>query len=216
MYPKIIEPFAGAANYALRYWESDVLLVDAYPVIVDIWKYLQTQSVENVLGLPRLNQGDRVDDLSWSCDAEKNFMGFVIAAHVEKPRRTATARTTSLRPNRQGNMINRAAYNLHKVRHWEIRLGSYLDIPNEEATWFIDPPYQYGGEHYVKNNKTINYAELADWCKSRKGQVIVCENTKADWLPFKPFSRLRGNVHNSTEAMWCNQPWEYQLPMMGV
>ena len=33
---KIIEPLAGSARYALEYFEKDVLLVDAYEVIVEI------------------------------------------------------------------------------------------------------------------------------------------------------------------------------------
>ena len=72
------------------------------------------------------------------------------------------------------------------------------DLENEEATWFIDPPYKYGGEHYVMNG--INYDELAEWCKSRKGQVIVCENTSADWLDFEPLIEITGQRKKTTEA----------------
>ena len=40
-YGKIIEPFAGSARYSLKYWQNDVLLVDKYPVIVEVWNYLK-------------------------------------------------------------------------------------------------------------------------------------------------------------------------------
>ncbi len=40
-FDKIIEPFAGTARYALKYFDRDVLLVDKYDVIVKIWRWLQ-------------------------------------------------------------------------------------------------------------------------------------------------------------------------------
>jgi len=39
-FDKVIEPFAGSARYALKYWQKEVLLVDKYDVITDIWTYL--------------------------------------------------------------------------------------------------------------------------------------------------------------------------------
>ena len=36
------------------------------------------------------------------------------------------------------------AQNLNKIKHWEIRKDDYRNIENEDATWFIDPPYQHG------------------------------------------------------------------------
>ena len=36
-FDKIIEPFAGSARYALKWFDRDILLVDKYPVIVDLW-----------------------------------------------------------------------------------------------------------------------------------------------------------------------------------
>ena len=38
---RIIEPFAGSARYSLKYWQNDVLLVDKYEVVVNLWKWLQ-------------------------------------------------------------------------------------------------------------------------------------------------------------------------------
>ena len=56
--------------------------------------------------------------------------------------------------------------------------------------------------YYIQNQ--IDYAELADWCKTRKGQVIVCENTKADWLNFEPLVKITGQKIKTTEAIWTN------------
>ena len=36
----LVEPFAGSAGYALRYYDRQVLLVDADPVIAGLWRYL--------------------------------------------------------------------------------------------------------------------------------------------------------------------------------
>jgi len=51
---RIIEPFAGSARYSLKYWQNDVLLVDKYPVIIEVWNYLKNASVNDILKLPRL------------------------------------------------------------------------------------------------------------------------------------------------------------------
>jgi len=88
-------------------------------------------------------------------------------------------------------------------------MGNYEDLQNEEATWYIDPPYQFGGEYYIKSNKHIDFANLAEWCKSRLGQTIVCENTKADWLDFKPMKEMQGSMYKTTEAIWINMPTNY-------
>jgi 16S rRNA G966 N2-methylase RsmD len=73
------------------------------------------------------------------------------------------------------------------------------------ATWFIDPPYEGAGKHYIHNSKDINYSHLADWCKSRAGQVIVCEDQKATWLEFKPMISQHGREKWSYEAIWSNE-----------
>ena len=83
-------------------------------------------------------------------------------------------------------------------------------MPNENATWFIDPPYEFGGEHYKNGTKDIDFAILGDWCKSRNGQTIVCENMKANWLPFKPMVKIQGACQTfTTEAIWSNLPTNY-------
>ena len=57
---------------------------------------------------------------------------------------------------------------------------------------------------YVHSAKDIDFNNLADWCKSRTGQVIVCEGANADWLPFKPLSAQRTNKKMSNEVIWSN------------
>lgn len=39
-FDKVIEPFAGTAQYSLKYWEKDILLIDKYDVIIRLWEWL--------------------------------------------------------------------------------------------------------------------------------------------------------------------------------
>jgi site-specific DNA-adenine methylase len=202
---KIIEPFAGTARYALKYFDRDILLVDKYDVIVKIWKWLQQCSEKDILGLPRLKEAEFLSDYKFDCEEQLLLMGFLVANSVEAPRNKATARATTHRPNNINFQLKKIASNLFKIRHWKVELGSYDEIPNQEATWFIDPPYQFGGYVYVESNKNWDYSKLAEWCMSRQGQSIVCENTKADWLPFYAMKDMKGSIHKTTEAIWSNE-----------
>ena len=198
-YDTIIEPFAGAAQYSLYgdNWKKNVILLDKYDVVCRVWDYLiNTASKERILSLPDMNRGDKVDDLEGLCQEEKWLIGFCINAASAIPKKTAAKFNCW---NRQKLWI---ADNLYKVKLWKIIHGEYTDLENKEATWFIDPPYQYGGIYYRYNNKKIDYKALAEWCKERKGQVIVCENTKADWLDFKPLVEMNGQLHKTMEAIW--------------
>lgn len=206
---KVIEPFAGTASYALKYFDRDVLLVDKYDVIIKIWKWLQTCSKGDILKLPRLKEGELVSSYKFDCDEAALLMGFLAGKGLEAPRNKATARATSMRPNNINSQLKYIANSLFKIKHWDIRLGSYEEIPNQEATWFIDPPYQVGGNTYKMNNKGWDYSELAKWCLCRHGQVIVCENTKANWLPFSPMKKYTGSIYTTTEAIWSNYPHNF-------
>ena len=99
----------------------------------------------------------------------------------------------------------RVASQVSYIRHWKIKQKSYNQIKNQDATWFIDPPYKEGGQYYRMSNKKINYQLLGDWCKSRNGQSIVCENGTAEWLPFKDFKLTRGITKITNELIWENK-----------
>lgn len=217
LYPKpkhdmIIEPFAGSARYALKYFDRDVVLIDKYPVVVKIWKWLQLCSPNDILKLPRrMVETDRLDTMEFDCEEAKLLMGFVIGCGAERPRIKATKRKTTDRPNHINYNLERIAKNLFKIKHWTILEGDYTMAPDHTATWFVDPPYQFGGHAYVMSNKAIDFQSLAPWCESRKGQVIVCENTKADWMDFNPIKAQRGSLFTTTEAIWTNEQSSYNV-----
>ena len=48
----------------------------------------------------------------------------------------------------------------------------------------------------------MDYEELGQWCLDRKGEIIVCENSKADWLDFKDLAELNGQLHKTMEVIY--------------
>src|SRR5690606_4564477 len=98
----------------------------------------------------------------------------------------------------------------HAIRHWIVFEGSYADLPNAPATWFVDPPYNNrAGSLYTFGSGGIDYSHLGAWCREREGQVIVCENDGADWLPFAPFADARAyRTQRSREVVWLGGAME--------
>lgn len=210
-YPKprfdtIIEPFAGSARYSLKYWEHDVILVDKYEVIVKIWHWLQQASKEDILRLPVLKRGEKIAREMFDCEESFHLMGYLI----QRGNATPALTLCSFAEKGVKEELIRISKDLHKIKHWTIVHGDYKDLENRPVTWFIDPPYQFGGHSYKESNRKINFQELAVWCQDRQGQAIVCENIKADWLPFKPMLKTKGkNNKFSTEAIWSNLRTNY-------
>lgn len=203
---KIIEPFAGSARYALEYWDREVLLVDKYEVIIQLWKWLQQCSPHDILRLPRLNFGDRLDKINFDCEEERILMGFLCGFSAASPRNQVTVKMKQ-RPNYINFSLERIAGDLHKIKHWVIQHGSYDQVRNQTATWFIDPPYSdKGGEDYVEGSKNINFDYLSEWCLKRKGQIIVCESNGATWMDFQPIKSHRTRNGMQSEFMYTNEP----------
>jgi len=218
-YPKpkqdlIIEPFAGSARYALKWFDRKVVLNDRYKTVIEVWEYLKQVSENELMQLCRLNLTYRLSDIVAKGSIEYKFLGFLTQAGQGSPADTLS----SMRDiDYFRTQIKQIAKQLFKIRHWEFTNVSYDEIDNQKATWYIDPPYQFGGEHQYKfNNKTIDFKKLAEWCRNRDGQVIVCENTKADWMDFKPMQRMTGTAYSTTEAIWSNEKTAYDNVQMGL
>jgi hypothetical protein len=211
LYNLIIEPFAGSAIYSCKYaYENNqVWLNDLYTIIYEIWNYLKTATSEQINNLPDIKRGDDVRNFNLST-VERNLLGFCCNNGVPYPHnivttyadKTAFPKTDSRwRPHTTWQLTKaRILKNLPYIKNWMITNCDYRQLPDLEATWFIDAPYQFGGERYIENK--IDFKELAEWCKSRKGQVIVCENSKASWLPFKFLKEMSGQKHRTIEMIW--------------
>jgi site-specific DNA-adenine methylase len=205
----IIEPFAGSAGYAVRYHDRKVILYDIDPVIVGVWSYLIATPAAEIERLPLLEAGRSVDDLPIPQEA-RWLIGFWLNKGSAGPCKTPSAwMRGGTRPNSYWGPVirERIASQVDAIRHWKIEHASWNDIPNREGSWFVDPPYAGAGKHY--RHSDVDFAALAEWCRTRRGMVVVCENEGADWLPFTPFMRAKANPSKnggktSAEAIWTN------------
>jgi hypothetical protein len=208
-YNTIIEPFAGSAGYSLRYPEWQIKLFDADPVICELWGYLIHVSPAEIRRLPV--QFDHIDDLNL-CQESKSLIGFWLNKGTTVPSKSASKWMREYQSCQPGTywgekIKERIALQVPLIRHWTIAHASYHTIPDQFATWFIDPPYEVAGKAYKFHD--IGYPALGDWCQSRTGQVIVCENAGAAWLPFTPFRTIKGlegkrGGKKSVEVIWAN------------
>jgi hypothetical protein len=225
MHDTIVEPFAGSAGYASRYPDRKIVLVDKDPTIAGLWKYLTHVSSPEILSLPLLEPEQAVADLQVPEEA-KSLIGFWCNKGSARPQmRTPTTTRSRDYPNQFWGeaMRERVARQVDRVRHWVVIEGSYELAGGGIATFFVDPPYvgrsrvskrSNGrgpqsvrvGDRYHCGARGLDFAELGEWCKSRQGQVIVCENVGADWLPFRPFVAAKSNNKHRTseEAVWTN------------
>lgn len=200
-YPKpekstIIEPFAGAASYALHYPDRTVCLIDKDPIICGVWEYLIKATIREILELP--DKFESVDEIQAPQEA-KWLIGFWLNRATTHPcnKPSAWMRTGEHDTSFWGlEKRIRIAGQLEYIRHWQIFNSNYDNVPNYEATWFIDPPYQRMGHRYRFSD--IDYSHLASWCNTRQGQVIVCEQEGADWLPFSPHGKFKANHASRT------------------
>jgi len=197
----IIEPFAGTAIYSWKYWDRKVILYDSYIDIIKIWKWLQIASASDILKIPRpTSAGQWIDDLGIQEEGARLLMGFMAGYGYKTPARKMSPHIKQ-RPNWVNYRIEKLAANIDKIRHWEVVHGSYESIKNVRATWFIDPPYQYQGKGYKKGSRHIDYKQLAEFCISREGQVIVCEADPAAWLPFRHLTTAAACNNKLTREM---------------
>lgn len=206
----IVEPFSGAAGYSLRYFDRDVHINDADPVIAGTWEYLTKVSSEEVLRLPLWDGSwETTEDLALPQEA-RWLIGWWLNKGTTAPGKRPSAWVRNTPPDEVGEnywgpgVRARIARQVDSIRHWTVTHGSYEDLPDREATWFIDPPYEIAGS-YV--HRTIDFPALGEWCRTRSGQVMVCENVGATWLPFTPFRDIKGTAGRkrtgvSKEALW--------------
>lgn len=203
-YGIVVEPFAGSACYALRHYTKEVILVDLNQTICGIWDYLIKVSSEEIMALPDFVYDQ--DDLVGQPQEVKDLVGFWLNRCCSSPVKSLSSwgRTFEYPWSFWGEEIRyRIAAQVEHIRHWSIINGPYDCVPNDSClTYFIDPPYQGLNEYPVKFSQ---FDELADFCKTRKGQVIVCERNGADWLPFQHFryrSTLKSRGSMNAEVVY--------------
>lgn len=184
-YDVIVEPFAGAAAYALHadHWRSDVILVERDARVAQIWRWLIEEATpDSVLSLPDLKVGERSSE----------FLHIVHAA-TKMAFKYKTIKVTPVLERNWEISKRVMAASVHKVKHWRLIEGDYTLAPDVEATWFIDPPYKDApGQGYDHGSSKLDYELLARWALARKGEVIHCEGECGDYLPFQPLLSIPG------------------------
>lgn len=234
-YPLVVEPFAGSAGYSRWYQPESVWLNDLDPDVYARWSYLVHADPQRIRELPIIPPGQRVSEWPGLTEAERSLLrgwagtggkGDIVqmmvdgySRHQEMPELKKDidfprAHIKGLGPA-WGAHRRFVATIPEKVRHWKVTNTDYCRLPDIEATWFIDSPYQAPHMRKMyKHGKNLDYRELAAWCRSRRGQVIVCEAEGADWLPFRPAATSNGVALNAdgtarktVEVVWCSD-WE--------
>jgi site-specific DNA-adenine methylase len=210
----IVEPFAGAAGYSCMYPDHNVILYEKNPKIASVLDYLIKATPNEIRELPLLNAEDTVDELPIPQEA-KWLIGLWVNGGASSPRnrlsRWAREQIDNMPASFWGPRCReRLAWVVSRIKHWKIYQESWENAARHrgDSTWFIDPPYQKQGKYYPE--KSIDFNQLAVFCRERTGQVIVCENEEASWLPFRPLYSMVGASKDgskrrlSTEVIWTN------------
>ena len=208
-YGTVVEPFAGSAGYSIRHAGRKVILGELDEVIYGVWDYLIHASADEIRAIPDLGPGESTADLAIPQEA-RWLVGLWLNRGASRPRTGPSAwMRDGIRPGSfWGPRVRETiAGQVDLIRHWKVYNCSYEALPSHvrgPATWFIDPPYQKQGEHYHHGAGDIDFAALGRWCRSRRGQVIVCENDGADWLPFEPLRDVKTTRASgrSAEVVW--------------
>jgi hypothetical protein len=209
----IIEPFAGGASYSALYWQKEVRLYDADPITASIWEFLLSKHAlyTAICLVPTtVEPGQKVTDLL-PAGAPTGLIRFLQseANFGTQGAKGVHNQITRLAAESWHRIFPKLHYWLPRIRHWTFTKADYTAIPNVAACWFIDPPYKNtAGSRY--RTQVSDYTALGTWCHSRSGQVIVCENAGADWLPFNIDLAPRRGVISSyqksqaMEVYWTN------------
>lgn len=190
-YKQIIEPFCGSASYAVRYSTHNVWINDLNEDTFHMWEFLISPHAEADIkrfvpeAIPTgLTIGELVPkDAPYGLQLIMHYQAVHGTGGTKRrPEHNQVARFGVVRwPVVRPRLLWIAA----RVKHWKVTNLDYRDLPNVEATWFVDPPYNNkAGNVYAIGGDTIDFVELGKWCMERTGNIIVCENEGADWLPF--------------------------------
>lgn len=203
-YQKIIEPFCGSAAYSFRHYTKDIHINDINPRLIGLWKYLQAARAEDIRMLPRLTKGMRISTLTHLREPERYLLSIYANPAAAGGRGLRDTVVSWAKKSGGTTFRSYVADSLYKIRHWAITCDDYRALPDIEATWFVDPPYQHLDKSYTYSK--IDYSDLALWCRSRRGQVIVCDSTNSDWLPFRPACTIKGPKNSiRVERVWTGE-----------
>jgi hypothetical protein len=195
----IIEPFAGAAAYSFRYRDRQVWLNDLDDRVASIWEFLLSPDaadwVERYWPATVRAGATSADYLP-----DNRPDGLVELFRAEANQGTQGARgvheqVTSMGEKCWGRTKGKLLEIIPTISHWKFTRRDYEQISNLRACWFIDPPYaNAAGQRYRESS--VDYGKLGSYASTRNGQVIVCENSGATWLDFRPLNHRRVSIRS--------------------
>lgn len=218
----IIEPFAGSAGYSLNYPEREVILYDADERVIRIWNYLIRANKDEIMAIPLMEVGQDIATVDTTEDA-RLLLSCLVNTSPFRNELQSWRRGQEKEKTFNGLWCaakrRQIAKNVKKIKHWSAYHSLYSEVTNINATWFIDPPYvNFPGVYTVNKANPIDFSHLGEWCRSRDGQVIVCEQEGAKWLPFRYLGQASATRNKSgkkcREAVWTSEP-DKQLPLFG-
>lgn len=205
VYDTILEPFAGAAAYALHgaRWQKNVILIEKDPRVAEIWQWLiEKATPEAIINLPELKIGEKSSE----------FL-HIIHAVTKQAFKYKTIKVTPVLERNWEISKRVMAKDVHKIKHWKILCEDYTKAPDLEATWFIDPPYKsHPGLGYDFGSDKLDYMNLAQWALARRGEIICCEGAFGDYLPFRPLLKIPGVAGKRSEETIFYRPGLTQFP----
>jgi hypothetical protein len=213
----VCEPFAGSAGYSTYFNPRSVTLVDVDPILVGVWSYLIHVTPAEVLALPDLAVGESVDSLRVPQEA-RWLIGFWLNRGSAQPKKTRTAFSTR---TERSQLVwglrarERIAAQVDHIRHWRVIEGSYETAPRDAGTYFVDPPYVEKGKYYRHRLSKEDYPRLAGWCLDLPGDVVVCEQHGANWLPFEPLATIKSTRGTSAEVVCLHTARSVCAPFEG-
>lgn len=195
-YPTVIEPFAGGAGYSLRHYEKNIRLYERDTHVRELWEFLIVEATESIIRDIPINvpEGTDIRTLDLRPGAA------LLLKHWQRTNNVGNCWTISSWGHLPGmwtaNCRARVAEEHQAIKHWLVNgsdwTEAFQDHHGYEATWLVDPPYEF---NYKYRQPPIEYTDLAEKCISAKGQVVVCEATDPengnvpDWLPFQPWAK---------------------------
>src|SRR5215467_10712922 len=132
-YSTIIEPFGGALGFSHKHHVGrDVLFAEKNPVLIALWDWVLSNrdTPERFLELP-----DFSDDMDWDAldEGARYLIGFLLRKVQTRPARRPSDWSEWNHETRL-----KLARQVPQMRRWR-RVGTdYRELPNIEASWFID------------------------------------------------------------------------------
>lgn len=211
---ELFEPFAGGAGYSLRHYTKRVTICESNPHLYALWNWLINDATESAIREIPTNLPEKTDIRTLGLSQGQ----MLLIKNWQRTNNVGNCWTISPWGNKPGqwteNTRARVASEFHHISHWNVLPDAFDTMKtyaNNDASWFVDPPYQF---NYQYGGKVFDYNNLAQLIHNIKGQVVVCEAVCQKtqkvpmWLSFEFFGnrvtsrRKEGENHHSKELIY--------------